>query len=89
MKNPIRNLEFWTFNIVETGIDCEDFGGWPKYIPKYILHYDMFRSGPNRLMCLNKSTGSREWNVMVPILLDQEVVLLGDVALLQWHWAWA
>ena len=27
---------------------------------------------PYRLMCLNKSMGTREWNVMVCISLDQE-----------------
>ena len=38
---------------------------------------------PHRLMCLNKSMGAREWNVMVCIFLDQGVALFGGVALLE------
>ena len=38
---------------------------------------------PHRLMCLNKSMGAREWNVMVCICLAQGVALLGGVALLE------
>jgi hypothetical protein len=47
--NLRRDLELWTFNIVETAIDYEDF--------VCILHYAMFKYGPHRLMCLNKSGG--------------------------------
>jgi hypothetical protein len=36
-----RNLEFWTFNIVETAIDYKDFESWTS-----ILHYAMFKYGP-------------------------------------------
>jgi hypothetical protein len=54
--NLRRGLELWTFNIVETAIDYEDFKGWTKCI----LHYAMFKYGPHRLMCLNKSMGARE-----------------------------
>ena len=54
--NLRRDLELWTFNIVETAIDYEDFESWTKCI----LHYAMFKYGPHRLMCLNKSMGTRE-----------------------------
>ena len=77
--NLRRDLELWTFNIVETAIDYEDFESWTKCI----LHYAMFKYGPHRLMCLNKSMGAREWNVMVCICLAQGVALLGGVALLE------
>jgi hypothetical protein len=39
--------------------------------------------GSNRLMCLNKPIGAREWNVMVCICLAQGVALFGGVALLE------
>ena len=55
----------WTFNVVTTAIDYEDFESWTKCI----LHYAMFKYGPHRLMCLNKSMGTREWDVMVCISL--------------------
>ena len=77
--NLRRDLELWTFNIVETAIDYEDFESWTKCI----LHYAMFKYGPHRLMCLNKSMGTREWNVMVCISLDQGVAPSGGVALLE------
>ena len=38
---------------------------------------------PHRLMCLNKSMGAGEWNVMVCIFLDQGVAPFGVVALLE------
>ena len=46
--------------------------------------------GHNRLICLGKPMGAREWNVMVCIFLDQGVVPSGGVALLEYvcHWAW-
>ena len=47
------------------------------------LHYAMFKYGPHRLMFLNKSTGTREWNVMVCISLDQGVAPSEGVALLE------
>ena len=37
--NLRRDLELWTFNIVETAIDCKDFESWTKFI----LHYAMFK----------------------------------------------
>jgi hypothetical protein len=37
---------------------------------------------PHRLMCLNKSMGAREWNVMVCIFLGQGIAPFGGVALL-------
>ena len=37
---------------------------------------------PHRLMCLNRSMGAREWNVMVCIFLHQGVAPFGGVALL-------
>ena len=77
--NLRRDLELWTFNIVATAIDYEDFESWTKCI----LHYAMFKYGPHRLMCLNKPMGAREWNVMVCICLAQGVALLGGVALLE------
>ena len=40
--NLRRDLELWTFNIVATAIDYEDFESWTKCI----LHYAMFKYGP-------------------------------------------
>ena len=77
--NLRRDLELWTFNIVETAIDYEDFESWTKYI----LHYAMFKYGSHRLMVLNKSMGTREWNVMVCIFLGQGVAPSGGVALME------
>jgi hypothetical protein len=37
--NLRRDLELWTFNIVATAIDYEDFESWTKCI----LHYAMFK----------------------------------------------
>ena len=37
----------------------------------------------HRLMCLNKSMGAREWNVMVCIFLDQGEAPFGGVALFE------
>ena len=68
--NLRRDLELWTFNIVATAIDYEDFESWTKCI----LHYAMFKYGPHRLMFLNM--GTREWNVMVCISFDQGVAPL-------------
>ena len=45
--NLRRDLELWTFNIIETAIDYGDFGSWTKCI----LHYALFGYGPHRLMC--------------------------------------
>ena len=42
----------------------------------------MLCMAPHRLMCLNKSMGAREWNVMVCIFLHQGVAPFGGVALL-------
>ena len=78
--NLRRDFELWTFNIVETAIDYEDFESWTKCI----LHYVMFKYAPlPRLMCLDKSTGAREWNVMVCIFLDQGVAPSGGVTSLE------
>jgi hypothetical protein len=80
--NLRRNLEVWTFNIVETAVDYKDFESWTKCI----LHYAIFKYAPtpfHKLLYLNKSTGAREWNVMVCIFLDQEVSPFGGVALLE------
>jgi hypothetical protein len=41
-------------------IDYGDFCSWTRYI----LYYTMVRFGPHRLMCLYKSIGTREWNVV-------------------------
>ena len=78
--NLRRDLELWTFNIVETAIDNEHFESWTKCI----LHYAMFKYGPYRLMFLNKSMGTRERNVMVCISLDQGVAPYEGVALLEY-----
>ena len=61
--NLRRDLELWTFNIVETAVDYEDFESWTKCV----LHYAMFKyTPPHRLMCLKKAMdGAREGNVMV------------------------
>ena len=75
--NLKRDLELWTFSIIETAIDCRDFGRWTKCI----LHYAMFRCGTNRLIYLNKPMVTRKWNVMVCICLAKGVALLGGVAL--------
>ena len=77
--NLRRDIELWTFKIVETAIDYGDSGSWTKCIS----HYAMFRYDPHRIICLNKPMGVREWNVMVCIYLAQGVVLLGGVALLE------
>ena len=77
--NLRRGLELWTSNTDETAIDYEDIESWTKCI----LHYAMFKYGPHRLMCLNKSMGAREWNVMVCIFLGQGVAPFGGVALLE------
>ena len=77
--NLRRDLELLTFNIVVTAIDYEDFESWTKCI----LHYAIFKYAPHRLICLNKSMGAREWNVMVCIFLDQRVAPFGGVALLK------
>ena len=70
--NLKRDVELWTFNVVETAIDFES---WTKFICiKYGLH---------RVMFLNKSMRAREWNVMVCIFLDQGVAPFGGVALLE------
>ena len=70
--NLRRDLELWTFNIVEAAIYYEDFESWTKCI----LHHAMFKYGPHRLMFLNKSMGTREWNVMVCICSAQRVAVL-------------
>ena len=77
--NLRRDLELWTFNVVETTIDYGDFESWTKCI----LHYAMFRYGPHRFICLNKPMGAREWNVMVCICLAQGVALLEGLVLLE------
>ena len=77
--NLRRDLELWIFNIVETAIEYEDFKSWTKCI----LHYAMFKYGPHRLRCLNKSIGAREWNVMVCIFLDLGVAPSEGVASLE------
>ena len=77
--NLRRDFELWTFNIVVTAIDYEDFESWTKCI----LHYAMFRYGPHRLICLNKPMGAREWNVIACIFLGQGVAPFGGVALLE------
>jgi hypothetical protein len=77
--NLRKDLELWTFNIVETAIDYEDFESWTKCI----LHYAMFKHDPHRLMFLNKSIRAREWNVMVCIFLHQGVAPSGGEAWLE------
>ena len=79
--NLRRDLELWTFNIVETAIYYEDFESWTKCI----LHYAMFKYGPHRLVFLNKSMGTRERNVMVCIFLDQGVAPSGGVGRPYWN----
>ena len=74
--NLRRDLELWTFNIVETAIDYENFAFC-------IMLCLSIASHPHRLMFLNKSMGTREWNVMVCISLDQGVAPSGGVALLE------
>ena len=56
--NLRSDFELWTFNIVETPIDYEDFGSWTKCI----FHYAMFSCGLHRLIYLNKPMAAREWN---------------------------
>jgi hypothetical protein len=78
--NLRRDLELWIFNIFETAINYEDFKSWTKCI----LCYAMFKyAPPHRLMFLNKSMGTTEWNVMVCIFLDQGVATFGGMALLE------
>jgi hypothetical protein len=78
-SNLRRDLKLWIFNIVETAIDYEDF----KSLTKCIFHYAMFKYIPHRLMCLNKSMGAREWNVMVCIFFGQGVATFGGVTKLE------
>ena len=59
--NLRRDFELWTLDIVETAIDYGGFGSRTKCI----LHYSMCRYGPHRLICLSKSLGAREQNVVV------------------------
>ena len=40
--NLRRDFELWTFNILETAIDYENFESWTECI----LHYAMFKYGP-------------------------------------------
>ena len=68
-----RDFELWTFNIVDTAIDHENFGNWTKCT----FYYAMFRYGLHRLMCLNKPRGARKWNAMVCAYWAQGVALLG------------
>jgi hypothetical protein len=77
--NLRRDLKLWIFNIVETAIDYEDF----KSLTKCIFHFAMFKYVPHRLMCLNKSIGAREWNVMVCIFFGQGVAIFGGVTKLE------
>ena len=53
--NLRRDLELWTFNIVVTAIDYEDFESWIKCI----LHYAMFKYGPHIFLYSNKLIGAR------------------------------
>ena len=48
-----------------------------------LFNYVMARYDPQRLMCLNKCMGAKEWNVMVCICLTHGVALLGGLALLK------
>jgi len=76
----IGDFALWTFNIVETAIDCGDFGSWTKCI----LHYVMARYVPHRLMCLNKQAyGGQGVECGGLNMFGQEVALLGGVALLE------
>jgi hypothetical protein len=43
----------------------------------------MFRYSSHRLICLNKSMGAREWNVVVCICSAKGVELFGGVTLLE------
>jgi hypothetical protein len=54
--NLRKDLELWTFNILETAIDYGVFGNWTKCI----FSYAMVRHGSHRLMCLNNPRGTRE-----------------------------
>ena len=77
--NLRRDLELWTFNIVETAIDYEDFGSWTKCICIMLC----LSMAPTDSCFFNKSMGTREWNVMVCIFLDQGVAPSGGVALME------
>jgi hypothetical protein len=74
-----RDLERSTFNIVETAIYYEDFESW---ISAFCIMLCLSMV-PHRLMCLKKSMGGREWNVMVCIFLDQGVAPFVCMALLE------
>ena len=75
--NLRRDFELWTFNIVETALDYEDFRSWTKCI----FHYAMFRYGPHRLMFQQAYVG-QEVECDGLCMLGQGVALLG-VALLE------
>jgi hypothetical protein len=72
-----KYFKLWTFNIVVTAIDKRDFRSYTKCT----FYYAMARYGSHKLVCLNKSMGAREWNVMVCICSDKGVTLFGGVAL--------
>ena len=69
--NLRRDLELWTFNIVETAIDYGALGSWINVF----FYYAMGRYGPHRLMCSKKPLGAGEWNVVVCLCLLQVVAL--------------
>ena len=53
--NLRRDLELWTFNIVETGIDYGEFVSSTKCV----LHYGMFRYAPPQTHIFKQTYGGQ------------------------------
>jgi hypothetical protein len=83
--NLRRDFELWTFNTVELYTM-----GTLEVGLNVIFYYAMARYGPHSLMCLSKSMGAREWDVMVGICLAKGVELFGGlvgIGVSLWLWA--
>jgi hypothetical protein len=83
--NLRRDLELWTFNIVETAIDYGDSGRWTKCV----LNYAMFRYGPHRLAHLKKPMGVREWECAGLYVLGRGCGTIRRCGLVGPLWVWA
>jgi hypothetical protein len=57
--NLRRDLELWTFNIVETAMTMRTL---KVGLNAFCIMLCLMCPPPHRLMCLNKSMGAREWH---------------------------
>jgi hypothetical protein len=80
--NLRRDLELWTFNIVETAIDYEDFESQTKCI----LHYVMFTYGPSLTHVFEQVYGGQGVECHGLYILGPGIYLppFGGVALLEY-----